>query len=783
MNIRSNVISNLWTVGLFFLTSLHLQGQSQVIEKITEKLYLFNQRYPEETVYMQTDRTKYSPGEAIWFIAHVLEDRSMNQPNARSKNLYVALVDQDGQEVAFDKFIIENNQVKDNITLPKMLSEGNYMLTAYSSWMVNTPVDRVFSKEIAIEKEDKNKFLVEIKLKDRISISNNELAATIKFTRSDNSPVAAKFNYQLDGKDGEIIKGKGRADEDGKAEIKIALSDFNIEKDVKLLVKALFKGSKAEAGILIPTQTNCLEVKFYPEGGRLIYGAESKIAFRAFNTSNQPEDFEGEIFDQQNNPVMKIKSNYKGTGGFLFNPENGQNYYLKIARPGGITKTFDLPSPIYEGLALSFTSKKNYTISLKVTPVNLEAKVYHFIGQSKGKVYWIKSEKIEQTTGIEIPTEEFPMGLTQFAVFDESLNLLAERSVFINKEKKLNIQIIPNKSVYSPGEKVIAQVKVRDYNDQPVAANLSLSVVNDKFEACCPDNNNFLTYTSLTSHFTGYLPTPSFYFNETEISEEGLDDLAITNESDRFSWHKILNSSDTDSSFKIVDDVVDFNTFKNFDREKDHYMALILSSKLRSPGKSYPVYEKNDLKEIMKKSKASVQKKQTGYSSDQNIFDIIRQIKPYQMVGGKIVLASSGINSINYQSGALIVIDGMPMGTDAQILNTIPVTDIERVNVSNNPVDIQRYTALNNVGIIEIFTKTGGEIQEPSGNSVTENTINSKTFLGRTLYWSPGIQTDNSGRATFSFFNGDHSSGIIITVEGLTNSGLIGSNNIKYSVK
>jgi hypothetical protein len=107
------------------------------------------------------------------------------------------------------------------------------------------------------------------------------------------------------------------------------------------------------------------------------------------------------------------------------------------------------------------------------------------------------------------------------------------------------------------------------------------------------------------------------------------------------------------------------------------------------------------------KIEAIINLKKDGYTPDQNIFDIIRQAKSYQLMGNKIIFASIGINSFSYQDGALIVIDGIKLGTDAGILNSIPVTEIEKVNVYTDPSDIQRFTGLNNAGIVEIITKKG----------------------------------------------------------------------------
>jgi hypothetical protein len=112
-------------------------------------------------------------------------------------------------------------------------------------------------------------------------------------------------------------------------------------------------------------------------------------------------------------------------------------------------------------------------------------------------------------------------------------------------------------------------------------------------------------------------------------------------------------------------------------------------------------------RKITNKIEAKVNLKKYGYTPDQNIFDIIRQVKPYQLMGSKILFANTGINSFSYQEGALIVIDGVKMGTDSGILNSVPVTDIEKINVYTDPSDVLRFTGLNSSGIIEIISKKG----------------------------------------------------------------------------
>jgi len=191
-------------------------------------------------------------------------------------------------------------------------------------------------------------------------------------------------------------------------------------------------------------------------------------------------------------------------------------------------------------------------------------------------------------------------------------------------------------------------------------------------------------------------------------------------------------------------------------------------------GSSFTVQDKNDLEKIKSKKENGNQMKSTGYTADRNIFDILMQIKPYQLVNGKIIFANSGQNSFYSQNGALIVVDGINMGTDTEFLKSIPVTNILKINALTNPSDIQRYTAFNNVGVVEITTKTGSNGTNPV-QQMKEN-------KSSTIFWDPDIKTDRSGKATIIFAS-NKSSPVTISVEGMTTSGLEGSSTIQLSVK
>lgn len=185
--------------------------------------------------------------------------------------------------------------------------------------------------------------------------------------------------------------------------------------------------------------------------------------------------------------------------------------------------------------------------------------------------------------------------------------------------------------------------------------------------------------------------------------------------------------------------------------------------------------------------------------SNKDIMDMIYEIKPYKMVDGKIVFMSLGPNSLNNQQGAAIAIDGIYRGTDPTILKTIMQVDIDKVYVSTNPNDIAKYTGLNTIGIIEVYTKSATsakKMQSVANDQLAAERVfqnpeipgtgsngKQKSTLPKTFFWNPEIRTDATGKAKITYFNGEIPGDVVITVEGISDSGLPVSGTSVYTVK
>jgi hypothetical protein len=296
-------------------------------------------------------------------------------------------------------------------------------------------------------------------------------------------------------------------------------------------------------------------------------------------------------------------------------------------------------------------------------------------------------------------------------------------------------------------------------------------------------------FTAGKKHFTQNMPENKFRHLNIQASTIKLQndkvmlDISVTDDKGSPVMANLSVSASNIVPHQIFyeDNIVNYAFLKdnqpefNLNADVKKYYAGLLQKITQTPGNQFIVQEKNNSKKLQKKRESPNQDKQYGYSSDRNIWDILMSVKSYHIDNGNIIFGISSMNSINSLDGALIIVDGIKMGTDASILNTIPVPDIARITASTNVMDIQRYSAMNNAGIIEITMKKTSDFLKKE-----ENAGKAKS---NTLFWEPYVLTDKFGKASISFINNNQSDDILISVEGIAASGLSGSCTLHYTGK
>jgi hypothetical protein len=112
---------------------------------------VFKNQYPQEKVFLQTDKDYYFAGETIWMKAWCALEEA---PSFLSRIVYVDLVDKQGKVVLKKMYLLDSlSSTGADFDLPKSVPTGTYAINAYTMWMLNFP-EFLFKKNVLVYGED-----------------------------------------------------------------------------------------------------------------------------------------------------------------------------------------------------------------------------------------------------------------------------------------------------------------------------------------------------------------------------------------------------------------------------------------------------------------------------------------------------------------------------------------------------------------------------------------------------------------------------------------------------
>lgn len=312
----------------------------------------------------------------------------------------------------------------------------------------------------------------------------------------------------------------------------------------------------------------------FPEGGNLVSGLPSKLAFKATDGKGHPVFVEGTIY-QDDKSLLKIKSVHDGMGAVLFTPLANKRYRIELNNGN----SYRLPEIHPQGIVLRLSGQDRKQLEFVVSQSEgiPDDRVY-LLGQMRGMVCCVAKGLLRDSLRISIPLDNFLyQGIAEFTLFDSSMRPIAERLVYVHSEKKLHITVEPDKKSFFTREKGTIRIKVTDEKDRPVKANLGVSVFDGAYDD--PANPmNILSYYYLSSQIRGKIYNPTYYFDERNNGRtEGMDLLLLTQGWRRYVWS--LNSRTYTGEIFITDEITGKQTIgtkkQNFKNQKSEQLIQV----------------------------------------------------------------------------------------------------------------------------------------------------------------------------------------------------------------
>ncbi|WP_237722154.1 hypothetical protein [Sediminibacterium roseum] len=280
-------------------------------------------------------------------------------------------------------------------------------------------------------------------------------------------------------------------------------------------------------------------VSVFPEGGFLVQGLRSRVAFKANNRSGAPVFVYGVLTDNNNNTLDSLQVQHDGMGSFFLEPVPGQTYRLNWVDEYGTAGSTTLPAAKTQGAQLAVTRIKDKAMfRVERTEVVAEhfKKMTMLVHMNGVGLYQVEINLSDKTVlNAAVPIHDLPPGLLQFTLFTSDWLPAAERVLFLNNPTySLAAELsAPVVNTAKKGENSL-EIFVPDTS----FTNMSLSVTDAGLDL--PAEHSIFSDLLLSGEIKGRIYNPAYYFSSGADSVAAhLDLVMLTNGWRRFDWEKI----------------------------------------------------------------------------------------------------------------------------------------------------------------------------------------------------------------------------------------------------
>jgi len=551
------------------ITNGFAQSGPGFTQHIVQQLNKFAIAFPVEKAYLQFDKPYYSAGDDIWFKAYVTASSNHWLSNI-SGLLYAELINDNNTIIQSIKLPLANGLADGSFVLPDTLTEGNYRIRAYTTWMRNAGEGYFFDKVITILNTNINKVFTTANYTYTAKYGYQQVSADINYADMNGIPYTGKeVDYRVQLGPTILVDAKGTTDDNGDLNFTFNPPSDNKNSTGRIITGILLKDKDTVyKTVLVKAVSNNVDVQFFPEGGEMVNGIETNVAFKAVGADGLGAEIKGTITDNLGNEANKITTKHLGMSEFTIFPVAGRTYKANIVFGDGSTRSIPLPQAIDKGYILNVDNHDpaNVTFAIKASDAmhaDHPADTLSLVGQADGHVYYVGTSKPgSMAFNATIAKSRFPTGIVQFTLFSSSAKdiPLNERLVFIQNHDQLKLNVNTEKQNYLAGEKVKINLAVSIHaadaitgaSEKPVTGSFAVAVTNEtKVPVDEANETTILSNLLLTADLRGYIEQPDYYFvNDDVDSRANLDLLMLTQGYRHFEWKKILDNNIPQAMFQ-----------------------------------------------------------------------------------------------------------------------------------------------------------------------------------------------------------------------------------------
>ena len=326
---------------------------------------------------------------------------------------------------------------------------------------------------------------------------------------------------------------------------------FVFEKDIWITSPLPAARTESQRGGAAPARkvgaAGYYTIQFLPEGGLLVEGTPTVVAFKAEDANGKSVEAAGSIVSAAGDTVARFASSWQGMGRFAFTPQAGVQYRALVQYKKGAAREAVFPVTYADGFVMNINNSDtaNITVTIHANAATLAKHTGELTlaGRHGGLLYY--KEKITLTDGkaiVNVPKTNIPGGIAAITLYDEKLRPQCERLAYVAKGEPVNVRIVTDKPSYGPKEKTILHITITDAQQQPVKTAFSLAAVDGGLVKA--GNDHILSYLMLSSELSGPVENAAQYFDPANPQRLQQLDLLLSTQGWRsFVWRQMADTS------------------------------------------------------------------------------------------------------------------------------------------------------------------------------------------------------------------------------------------------
>lgn len=521
---------------LFFLSFLNGFGDGRATYAdflgYVRNVATYNRNYPQEKVYLHMDNRSYYVGDTIWFKAYVMSATILH-PTQTSGVLYVELLDENGVEKEHRKLQLKNGMCHGEFPLDSTYRTGFYEIRAYTrnmlnwgnearSWTVRRePAPTAKESERNIGIPEYMKVGSSMYAYNGTSIDYNQIYCD----EIVNQDILADYNHCVFSRVFPVYMKPQKSGE------------YKEETDWYPMHSLLAMPQEIEEEF----RKDLLKISFYPEGGSLVEGVSSIVAFEAMDQWGRHCEVDGYISTTKKQKVTDIATKGRGRGTFTLCPQPKQKYLAHIVWKGKEYQ-FDLPVPHPEGLALHVVPPVAQGDATVTIEASIDTLLLGWALQCRGALVAFDTLTAYRDSlyTFRIPYAHLNPGVNQLTLFDGRGEILADRLFFVSPSREqTSLKIVSMPDTISPYEQVTLALQATGEGDYFTQGHFSIAVT-DADERGEPsfDTRDIRSELLLSSDLKGFIKDVDSYFchsNDTAMAVD-IDQLMLVQGWRRYEW-------------------------------------------------------------------------------------------------------------------------------------------------------------------------------------------------------------------------------------------------------